>query len=101
MPVISPRLGELLIKTTKARDIDYAFEKIFKEYIDLKLKELYTKIKEFENKWNMKFNEFKDNFERGTLPPNTYSFDIEQDFWEWEETETLKNHYESLKKEWT
>ena len=29
MPAISPKLGEFLIKTTKAKDIDNAFQKIF------------------------------------------------------------------------
>ena len=100
MPAISPKLGELLIKATQADDIDCAFEKIFKEYIDLKLKDLSIKIKEFENKWGMDFKTFKEQFKQGTLYKNTYSFEVEQDFWEWEEAETLKNHYETLKKEW-
>jgi len=99
--LISPKLGELLIKTTKVSDIDHALEKVFKEYIDLKLKDLDMKIKEFENKWKMDFNEFKIRLEKGTLPQDSYSFEVEQDFWEWEEAESLKAHYESLKKEWT
>ncbi|MDK2897757.1 MAG: hypothetical protein PWP04_1877 [Candidatus Atribacteria bacterium] len=100
IPAISPKPGELLIKTTKVGDIDYALEKVFKEYVDLKLKDFDMKIKEFENKWKMDFNEFKTRLEEGPLPQDSYSFEVEQDFWEWEEVESLKTHYESLKMEW-
>lgn len=33
MLTISPRLGEFLIKTTNAKDIDDAFHKIFSGYV--------------------------------------------------------------------
>ncbi len=32
MPVISPQLGEVLVKTTHSKDINDAFNKIFSEY---------------------------------------------------------------------
>ena len=99
MPAISPKLGEFLIKATKTHDIDHAFQKIFVEYLELKIKSLEEMIKGFEAKWKVDFNEFKDRIKKGTLK-DSYSFDVEQDFWQWEEAETLKTHYESLKKEW-
>ncbi len=100
MPVISPRLGEFLIKTTKAKDIDNAFQKIISEYLTLKLKELNEKVEKLQNKWGMSFEEFKELLKNGTLKENAYSFEVEQDFWQWEEAVTLQKHYESLKNEW-
>lgn len=100
MPAISPKLGEFLIKTTKAKDIDNAFQKIFTEYLELKLKTLYEIVERFQSKWEMDFDEFKEKLKSGAVKKDAYAFDVEQDFWQWEEAETLKKHYESLKREW-
>lgn len=100
MPAVSPRLGEFPIKTTKAKDIDNAFQKVFTEYLELKLKDLHEIIERFQGKWGMDFEEFKERLKSGTLKKDAYSFDVEQDFWQWEEAETIRKHYESLKKEW-
>jgi hypothetical protein len=48
----------------------------------------------------MDFSEFKSCFKEGTLKADSYKFDTEQDFWQWEEAETLKSHYETLQKQW-
>ena len=37
MPIMSPRLGEVLVKTTHSKDINDALNKIFSEYLELKL----------------------------------------------------------------
>ncbi|MFH1148087.1 MAG: hypothetical protein V1736_10330 [Pseudomonadota bacterium] len=101
MPAVSPRLGEFLIKTTGAKDINNAFEKIFTDYLELKLRSLKNAIESFQTKWGMGFDSFKERLKAGTLGKDTYSLDVEQDFWQWEEAETLRMHYEALKKEWT
>ncbi|MBE0427827.1 MAG: hypothetical protein IBX72_14430 [Nitrospirae bacterium] len=100
MPAVSPRLGEFLIKTTGAKDIDHALKTVFTDYLDLKLQNLRETIKAFETKWGMDFNTFKQRMKDGSLEKNSYSFDVENDFWKWEEAETLKEHYEQLKREW-
>ncbi len=101
MPVMTPKLGEVLIKTTHSKDIDDALNKIFSEYLELKLKTLLEIIDGFQKKWGMSFEEFKLHFKERTLKEDTYSFDTEKDFWQWEEAETLKKHYEEIKGQWT
>jgi hypothetical protein len=101
MPAISPRLGEFLVKATRARDIDDAFGKVFSEYLVLKTMKLASISETFKKKWGMDFNEFRLRLEKGTLGANSYGFDTEQDFWEWEEAETLRSHYERLQEQWT
>ncbi len=96
MPAITPRLGELLVKTTKAKDIDDAFQKVLRDYVELKMKSLQDTITKFESKWELSFEEFKTKINDKTLKKDIYSFDVEQDFWLWEEAETLKDHYEDL-----
>ena len=101
MPVMTPKLGEVLIKATHSKDIDDALNKIFSEYLELKLKTLLETIDGFQKKWGMSFEEFKRHFKEGTLKEDAYSFDTEKDFWQWEEAETLKEHYEEIKGQWT
>ncbi len=100
MPIMSPKLGEVLVKTTHSKDIDDALNKIFSEYLDLKLKKLQETIEGFQKKWGMTFDEFKRNLKEGTSKEDTYSFDTENDYWQWEEAETLKKHYDEIKKLW-
>jgi len=101
MPAISPKLGEMLLKATGARDIDDAFHKVLSGYLELKLKSLTETIDQFQTKWRMGFDEFRERLGAGTLEKDSYSFNVEKDFWQWEETETLKSHYEALREQWT
>jgi hypothetical protein len=36
----------------------------------------------------------------GELSEDAHSYSVEQDFWEWEEAETLKTHYQQVRSEW-
>ena len=49
----------------------------------------------------MEFPAFKRRLAEDDLPDNAYSYDVEQDFWKWEEAETLKAHYQQVQSEWT
>ena len=100
MSVMSPKLGEILVRTTHSKDIDDALHKVFSEYLELKVTKLREIISGFQKKWDMTFEEFKRHFKEGTLRENTYSFDTEKDFWQWEEAETLEKHYEEIKAQW-
>jgi hypothetical protein len=101
MLAISPKLGEFLLKATKARDIDDAFRRILSEYLAMKTNKLANISERFTKKWGMDFVEFKSRLAKGTLEADSYAFDTEQDFWEWEEAETLKRHYDRLYEQWT
>lgn len=100
MPAISPKLGEFLIKTTHAKDIDDAIRRVFSDYLDLKLEHLNKLIEQYKARWKMSFEEFQNHIKEETLGRNVYSYDTEKNFWEWEEVETLKAHYEELKSQW-
>lgn len=100
MSTISARLGEFLVKTTGTSDIDNALHKVFADYLELKLANLNGTIAKSRLKWGMGFEEFKAGMKAGTLAKDAFSHEVEKDFWEWEEAETLKKHYETLKEEW-
>ena len=48
----------------------------------------------------MNFEEFTKRLKKDTLKENSFSFNTENDFWQWEEAKTLKKHYEEIKRLW-
>ncbi|MBI5031843.1 MAG: hypothetical protein HZB51_15040 [Chloroflexi bacterium] len=94
---ISPKLGDLLVRTTQTPDLDTALWKVLSEYIDLKIAALSKTDMTLQEKWRMSFDEFSNRMRAGTLGKDSYSWKVEQDFWEWEQTTTLLKQYESLK----
>ncbi|MCS3669054.1 hypothetical protein GGP77_003309 [Salinibacter ruber] len=101
MPCFSPEVGAHLLKATRSQDLDAAFETVFSEYLSLKIDSLERSIKRKEEKWGMEFSTFKRRLEEDDLPGEADSYRVEQDFWEWEEAETLKAHYQEVQAEWT
>jgi hypothetical protein len=49
----------------------------------------------------MSFPTFKRRMAENDLPEDAYSQEVEEDFWEWEEAETLKSNYQRVQDEWT
>ncbi len=97
---VSPRVGALLTQVTETPDLETALWKVLSEYIDLKIKMLRQRVLGFESKWKMTFKEFSERFEAGTLGQDSYAYEVESDFWEWEKAETLLQHYEALQARW-
>ncbi|MBB4061719.1 hypothetical protein [Salinibacter ruber] len=100
MPTLSPDVGAHLLKATRSRDLDEAFENVLSEYLELKIAALQDTTDRLEDKWEMEFSTFKRRLAEDDLPDDGYSHDVEQDFWEWEEAETLKAHYQTVQAEW-
>lgn len=78
---VSPQIGEFLIKATHLPDIG-------------------GKINMYESKWTMTFEEFQDACRNNKLEVDAYSYEVEKDFWEWEQLESLFKYYEDIKSKW-
>ncbi len=94
------RVGALLMQVTEAPDLETALWKVLSEYIELKTERLRQSIQEFEIKWEMPFAEFAQRCADGTLGQDPYAYQVESDYWEWEATETLLQHYKGLQTQW-
>ena len=57
---------------------------------------LEAQIAELEAKWGISFEAFSAKCAEGTLAHDAYSYEVEKDFWDWEQAITLKQHYESI-----
>ncbi len=97
MLTISPKLGELLTRATQTPDLEAALWKVLSEYVAMKIAALKETIAGFEHKWGMPFEEFSRRGREGTLNHDAYSWDVEQDFWAWEQAVTLLEHYQALR----
>ena len=94
MPMLSPQVGELLLQVTQSQDLDEALQKVLRDYIELKVAALSADICHFEEKWGCSFAQFREQTQAD------YSYEVEKAFWEWEQLETLKSHYEALRARW-
>ncbi len=94
MLTVSPQVGELLLQATQSHDLDEALHKVLREYLALKLHVLSADIRRFEEHWGYTFVEFKERTKAD------YSYEVEKAFWEWEQLETLKAHYQTLQERW-
>jgi len=101
MPTLSPDVAAHLRKATRSQDLDEAFENVLSEYLELKIAAFQETTDRLEEKWGMEFSTFKRRWAEEELSDDAYSCDVEQDFWEWEEAETLKTHYRQVQAEWT
>jgi hypothetical protein len=96
---VLPRLEGLLSEVTDTPKLATALLDALAKHIDLKTDLLKQRIRAFESKWKMTFEEFEKFSERTedeTLPRNLCSYDVETDFRAWKQTITLLKHYESL-----
>ena len=93
---LSPKLSNLLIQTTKANDIESALQSVLSEYIQMKIQDLENKRKVFESKWGGDFSEYQEKIRYNTLGKDPYSYEVESEYWEWEDTLTLLEHYQSI-----
>src|SRR5262245_140484 len=94
MLAVSPQVGELLLQATQSQDLDETLHKVLREYLALKLHALSADIRRFEEQSGCSFAECKDRTKAD------YSYDVERVFWEWEQLETLKAHYQALQERW-
>lgn len=100
MVTVSPQIGEFLLKVTHLPDIDTALRKVLTEYLELKVNQLESKINGYESVWKMTFNEFEDACKNNKLKADVFSYEVEKDFWEWEQLETLLKYYKDIKSRW-
>lgn len=98
---ISPRVGALLTQVTETPDLETALWRVLSDYLVMKISSLRERTKTFEEKWSMTFTEFSEEFKTGTLSQNSYDYEVESDYWEWEKAETLLEHYINLRSQWT
>lgn len=97
--VISKPLYQILSDLTQEPRLEVALPLAIKDLIRLKLKEAREQQEGFELHYGMNFVVFKQLWHTGAIA-NQHSYEVEQDYWEWEaavtDEERLQQMLESL-----
>jgi hypothetical protein len=81
--VISPRLLKALTDLTGEIHLDSALRMVTQDVIAHRLESIAKQLRILEQKYGMSFEQFDVRFQAEALP-NQYSYEVEQDYLEWE-----------------
>lgn len=93
--VVSKPTHKVLKELTGEIRPDLALFLALKDLVRLRLEAADAKIAAFEEKYKTDFAHFKTDWEKGEIA-NPYSFDVEEDYWEWEAAITDKAKLENI-----
>ena len=97
MEVFTPHFTGLLTAATNKVVLKDAVYQVFTDYLELKIALHKRKTTNFELKWKMDFDNFKKSFRKRS---DGFSYEIEQEFYDWEASESLKKHYQEIQAQW-
>ncbi len=95
--MVSTQLTDQLFKLTNKKDLEQSLSTLLPEFIKLKIYFVKHQIAQFEMKWNMTYLEFEKN---STNMQDGFSYEIEQEYYDWGEKVALLQHYQKMIKEW-
>ena len=81
--VISPQLLKALADVTGEVQLDSALRRVVQEAIDYRLEHIVARVHVLEQKYGMSFARFDTHFQAGEIP-HQHSYEVEQDYLEWE-----------------
>jgi hypothetical protein len=97
--VISKPVYRILSDLTQESRLEVALPLAVKDWVRLKLKEAREQQDTFEERYGMDFQAFKQAWQEGRVA-DKYSYEAEQDYWEWEaavtDAERLQQMLDSL-----
>jgi hypothetical protein len=94
-PVISKSIYKILTDLTGEARFEVALPLAAKELVRLKLKEVEEQIKQFEQRYHIDFNLFKQAWNEDKIA-DKHSYEVERDYWEWEAAITNRARLEEM-----
>ena len=82
--VVPPQIGALLSQITETPDLETALRQVLAGYVASKREELAAATRRLERNWGMTYSEFWERMAAGALDQDSFSLEVESDFWEWE-----------------
>lgn len=92
---VAVNISKTLLDITGEPRTDIAILEIITDAVEHRIEKVEAEIKTYEEKYEMNFGEFKDKFEKDEIP-DTYSYDVETDYLEWEGLVSRLRKYTSL-----
>jgi len=85
--VITKPIYRILTDLTQESRLEVALPLAMKDWVRLKLQETRDQRREFEQRYGMAFDKFKEAWLASRIA-NAHSYEVESDYWEWEATVT-------------
>lgn len=92
---IATNISKTLMEITGEPRIEIAILELVKDAIEHRIEKINAEIKNFEGKYCLSFEEFKNKFNSGKIP-DSYSYGVETDYLEWEGLVNRLSKYNSL-----
>jgi len=92
---LSKSVHRILADLTGEERFDVALHLATKDLVCLKLKEAEERVKQFEERYRMNFEDFKKAWDKGRIP-NKHSYEVERDYWEWEAAMTDRQRFQDM-----
>ncbi|MDL1971175.1 MAG: hypothetical protein LWW94_09480 [Candidatus Desulfofervidaceae bacterium] len=88
-------ITKILMELTGEPRIELAIVDLLKDAIEHRIEKIKKEIKNYEKKYRMSFEEFKEKFEKSEIE-NSYSYEVEMDYLEWEGLFSRLNKYNKI-----
>ena len=95
--MLSEQLTEQILKLTDKKDLEQSLKVLLPEFYKLKIYFLKSQIAQYEMKWNMTYKEFE---KKSVEMPDGFSYEVEQEYYNWGEKIALVELYTKKIKEW-
>jgi rhamnose utilization protein RhaD (predicted bifunctional aldolase and dehydrogenase) len=92
---IATNITKALMDLTGEPRIELAIMDLLKDAIEHRIEKIEKEINNYEQKYNMRFEEFKEKFEKNEIA-DSYSYDVEIDYLEWEGLISRLNKYTKM-----
>lgn len=92
---VTVNISKALMDITGEPRTELAILEIMKDAVEHRIEKIESELKEYESKYKMSFDEFKDKFEKEELP-GAYSYEVENDCLEWEGLMSRHKKYTSM-----
>lgn len=93
--VISKSLYKILTDLTGEARLDVALHLATKELVLLKLKQTGEQVEQFEQRYQMDFDQFKQAWDENQIA-DKHAYEVERDFWEWEAAMTNRARLQEI-----
>ncbi len=92
---VSLNISKTLMDITGEPRTEIAILTILKDAVEHRIEKIEAEIKTLEDKYKMSFKEFSEKFQKEETP-QSYSYDVETDYLEWEGMNSRLNKYRAL-----
>jgi len=93
----STAIQQKIVEFTQADTFNHALDIVFKDYVKYKLYYLKNENNRYEIKWGMSFDEFE---KKTPEIPNGTSYEIEQEYYQWEAVTTEMDYFKNMQHKW-